>query len=133
MELFDVGFTNKSISSMLNMLRPHFQSGTYDLLRKNCNSFSDCALWFLLKERLPSTYNSMEKLGNTMQKLVMQNSEYTPNPKADNFDKEKVIELCTDKLVFKKTEGMKLGGQNALSQDEVRKQRLAKLQAKFNQ
>ena len=37
---------------MLSALRPHFQGGSYDLLRKNCNSFSDCAVFYLLRQRI---------------------------------------------------------------------------------
>eukprot|EP00971_Amphidinium_carterae_P016317 321643-Amphidinium_carterae.1 len=36
-----------SRDQLLSKLGQHFQEGTYDLLRKNCNSFTDCALYIL--------------------------------------------------------------------------------------
>ena len=123
----EIGYTNKSGSSLERQLRPYFAGGTYDLLRKNCNSFSDCALWFLCRERLPSQYNRMEKLGNSeMFGSLVQSGQYEPNPKADNFDKEKVIEAC--KGVFETSTGLSMGGQNAQNKDDMRMKRLAMLE-----
>ncbi|ETO33555.1 hypothetical protein RFI_03547 [Reticulomyxa filosa] len=132
-QIIDIGYTNKTPTQMLSALRGHFESGTYDLLRKNCNSFSDCALWFLCKQRLNKQFNSMEKLGTQMMSTMMQNSEYKPNPKADNFDKEKVIESLDTKSVFKKTDGLSLGGTNAQDVNEMRNKRLEMLEKRMNQ
>lgn len=41
-ELILVGHTEQSPKAMLKTLKAYFQPGSYDLLRKNCNSFS-CA------------------------------------------------------------------------------------------
>ena len=127
----EIGFTNKSASGMERTLRPFFAGGSYDLLRKNCNSFSDCALWYLCRERLPSSYNRMEKLGNSEMfgSLVQGNGEYQPNPKADDFDKEKVIDSCKD--VFEKTSGLALGGQNDLNKEDMKAKRLAALEKRM--
>eukprot|EP00484_Ammonia_sp_Unknown_P002010 CAMPEP_0197022784 /NCGR_PEP_ID=MMETSP1384-20130603/3599_1 /TAXON_ID=29189 /ORGANISM="Ammonia sp." /LENGTH=228 /DNA_ID=CAMNT_0042450887 /DNA_START=23 /DNA_END=709 /DNA_ORIENTATION=+ len=123
----EIGYTNKSGSSLERTLRPYFGGGSYDLLRKNCNSFSDCALWYLCRERLPASYNRMEKLGNSeMLGSLVQSGQYQPNPKADDFDKEKVIDACKD--VFEKTEGLTLGGQNVQSKDDMKAKRLAMLE-----
>jgi len=130
---FEIGYTNKTASQMLDKLRQYFLSGTYDLIRKNCNSFSDCALYYLVKKRLDPQYNRLEKLGASMMGSMMQNSEYKPNPKADDFDKEKIIENLEDKLVFKKTDGLSLGGgKNADTVDEVRQKRLMAMEKMMN-
>eukprot|EP01084_Bolivina_argentea_P189985 326615_1 len=122
-----IGYTNKSGSGLERKLRPHFSGGTYDLLRKNCNSFSDCALWYLCRERLPASYNRMEKLGNSeMFGSLMQSGQYEPNAKADDFDKEKVLDACKD--VFEKTSGLALGGQNVDSKNDMKAKRLAMLE-----
>ena len=42
-------------------LREHFARNTYDLLRKNCNTFSDVALAFLLGRRLDPKYNQVRQ------------------------------------------------------------------------
>merc|ERR1719510_412125 len=75
---------------MIAVLRPHFLPGTYDLLRKNCNSFSDCALFVLLGRRLDEKYRSLEKIGAEWDKHMglIQNftgGNYKPNPQADGF------------------------------------------------
>ena len=64
-----------------------------------------------------------------MVNLFQQNSDYQPNPKADDFDKEKVIDSLDTKSVFKKSEGLTLGGSNAQSVEDMRAKRLARLAA----
>jgi len=59
----DLGTTRRTKAEMVRNLRQHFRPGTYDLLRKNCNSFSDCAMYFLLQQRLPAEYRTLEQLG----------------------------------------------------------------------
>merc|ERR1712187_227734 len=89
-------------------------TGTYDLLQKNCNSFSDCALFFLLGKRLDTKYRSLEKRGKSFPS-VMKSMGYEKNDKADGFDVEEVILGLDPKAVFKKTEGKSLGGENVKS------------------
>merc|ERR1712217_103862 len=43
-----------------------FERQTYDLVQKNCNSFSDAGLFFLLGKRMPSGYRTLDRLGSTM-------------------------------------------------------------------
>lgn len=131
MQIIDIGFSNKNGSDLEYKLRQYFKTGTYDLLRKNCNSFSDCALWYLTKQRLPSTYNRLEKIGAQFMPSMAGN-EYQPNPKADGFNIEEVIAVLEDKLIFKQSQGLSLGGGiNAQSKDEMRQKRLAMLQKKM--
>lgn len=47
---------------MAKTLRPHFMKDTYDILYKNCNHFTDCALHLLLSTRLPGKYSRGERL-----------------------------------------------------------------------
>lgn len=126
----DMGYTNKYGCDLERTLRPYFASGSYDLLRKNCNSFSDCALWFLCRVRLPGSYNRMEKIGNSeLLGSLVQDGQYQPNPKADDFDKEKVIEAC--KGVFETSTGLVMGGQNVQSKDDMKAKRLAMLEKRM--
>merc|ERR1719323_343812 len=88
--IHDLGFTGKSVRVMVAALQQYFQPGTYDLLRKNCNSFSDCALFYLLGKRLDTEYRSMEKIGAELDKYAglirsFTGGTYRPNPRADNF------------------------------------------------
>ena len=128
--LYDMGFTNHYGCDLERTLRPYFSSGTYDLLKKNCNSFSDCALWYLCRVRLPGSYNRMEKLGNSeLLGSLVQDGQYEPNPKAAEFDKEKVIEAY--KGIFETSTGLELGGQNVESKDDMKAKRLAMLEKRM--
>jgi len=89
-EKYEAGRTDYSGTEMWWALQEHFRPGTYDLLRKNCNSFSDVALFFLLRKRLDKRYSSLETLGRTSPELVKR-VIYIPNPVADEFDPEAVI------------------------------------------
>jgi len=93
-ERYEAGRTDYSGTEMWWALQAHFRPGTYDLLRKNCNSFSDAALFFLLRERLDKKYAALETLGRTSPDVVMK-VIYVPNPVADSFDIENVIDAIS--------------------------------------
>merc|ERR1712151_1071700 len=98
-----MGLTAISGKQMLSALKPHFQRGTYDLLRKNCNSFSDCSLFYLLDARLDQKFRGLEKVGlkvdqNAGVVRALSDGKYAPNPKADEFDVETTVrQLDIDK------------------------------------
>mmetsp|Transcript_94887 Transcript_94887/g.306303 ORF Transcript_94887/g.306303 Transcript_94887/m.306303 type:complete len:185 (-) Transcript_94887:144-698(-) len=92
----NIGFTNVPRSVMVKVLRPFFLPGSYDLLRKNCNSFSDCALFLLLGVRLDEKYRTLEKIGEMADKYTgivsnLTGGKYKPNPKADAFQSSQVL------------------------------------------
>jgi hypothetical protein len=89
-EKYEVGRTDHSGTELWWALQEHFRPGTYDLLRKNCNSFSDAALYFLLRKRLDKRYSSLETLGRESPELVRK-VIYIPNAEADTFNLENVI------------------------------------------
>eukprot|EP00439_Symbiodinium_sp_Y106_P017688 s5256_g2.t1 len=87
---------------MLCFLSGHFQPGSYDLLRKNCNTFTDCALYFLCGKRLDSLFRLLPKVDlvqdmryKAVETLacmadertgILQSitrGEYSPNPEAE--------------------------------------------------
>ena len=39
-----------------------FSKGTYDVFYKNCNTFTDAALYYLTKTRMPGCYNRIERM-----------------------------------------------------------------------
>lgn len=92
-EKIDMGYSTRTGPELYDALADHFQSGTYDLLHKNCNSFSDCALYFLLKKRLDPKYRRMEQYGQSHMSLLTQatNGAYMPNPAAAGFDVESLL------------------------------------------
>lgn len=99
-ERIDLGFSEKTGSQLLRALQPYFKSGTYDLVRKNCNSFSDCAIYYLLGRRLERRFCALEKLGHANADLLSQVTKgmYMPNPLVDDFQVDTVF-ASLDKLV----------------------------------
>lgn len=93
----EMGSSALSGDSVYQALAPIFLPGSYDLLHKNCNHFTDVALAFLLGQRLPSTYNSLEKVGANNPRLLEQvtGGAYVPNPRAVEFNVEEAVRhLC---------------------------------------
>jgi len=96
-----VGHTTITGDEMMMVLHPIFQKGTYDLLHKNCNSFTDSALFLLLGIRLNPEFCDLEKLGYAAERAflfmqVISGGTYRPNLASKSFDIEKVIARITD-------------------------------------
>jgi len=78
-------------------LRPYFHQDSYDLLRKNCNSFSDVLLGILVGERLSKEYKFLEDLALRMDKSMfgvvrkLSNGTYEPNPLAASYSSAALI------------------------------------------
>lgn len=93
-ERMEIGWSRRTGAQMLRALSPHFSSGTYDLVRKNCNSCSDAALYFLLGTRLDGRFSVMERLGQRLNHSLLQRATkgmYQPNEAAKNFRVEDVL------------------------------------------
>eukprot|EP00971_Amphidinium_carterae_P102655 2031913-Amphidinium_carterae.1 len=91
-----MGLTSTTGEEMHDALRDHFKAGSYDLLRKNCNSFTDCALFYLLDLRLDPSFRGLEQVGAAADRnaglvQAISGGEYTPNAKADDFQLERTI------------------------------------------
>mmetsp|Transcript_42594 Transcript_42594/g.92802 ORF Transcript_42594/g.92802 Transcript_42594/m.92802 type:complete len:211 (-) Transcript_42594:104-736(-) len=92
-KVFDLGYTRHCGEELFRRLEEYFQRGTYDILAKNCNTFTDCALAFLISRRLPKLYSSAETLGQGVPTLInfASGGKYKANPAAQNFDLESVV------------------------------------------
>mmetsp|Transcript_90259 Transcript_90259/g.260233 ORF Transcript_90259/g.260233 Transcript_90259/m.260233 type:complete len:194 (-) Transcript_90259:63-644(-) len=91
----DCGRRFVDLAAFEKALFPHFAPGSYDLLRKNCNSFSDCALTFLTGVRLDAKYRQAEfiaELAERHMSLMRVFTRYEPNPEADDWDVDDVID-----------------------------------------
>mmetsp|Transcript_49563 Transcript_49563/g.144076 ORF Transcript_49563/g.144076 Transcript_49563/m.144076 type:complete len:214 (-) Transcript_49563:285-926(-) len=69
-----------------------FGPGTYDLLRKNCNSFSECAIFYITGRHTDSKLRSLEGLAQTADRytsVLQVLAGYRPNPRAEDFDVER--------------------------------------------
>ena len=121
----DFGGSKKGSQDLLNALSPFFQPNSYDLLRKNCNSFSDCALWVLTGKRLPSQFTTMERMANRLGAAALMGNNYQKNEKADDFDLEKIIDKFDVGKMWA-TPGHSLGGAETgpLSAADLRAKRL---------
>jgi len=97
------GFSQYSGREMAEFLRRFFRPGSYDILRKNCNSFSDCALFHLTGQRLAWNLRAAERVGvvaddSTGLVQVISGGSYVPNARAMGFDVERVIEAIAAHL-----------------------------------
>jgi len=114
-EVTDIGKTTKRGKDMAEALRPFFDKGTYDLFYKNCNHFTDCALWFLMNSRLGSQYTRPERLmvstdplsthlmNRIFKAFVEKNTGeecnvdlYVTNPQAEDFNIDEVMASIDD-------------------------------------
>jgi len=91
-----IGLSRMSGVDLLDFLTDYFRPGTYDLLRKNCNSFTDCALFFLCCQRLEPRFRQIERIGRAADEharlvQVVSRGEYVPNSRAFGFNLEQVI------------------------------------------
>eukprot|EP00435_Cladocopium_sp_Y103_P046808 s1477_g13.t1 len=105
-----MGYSSQSGRQLVAALQQHFERGTYDVFYKNCNTFTDCALYYLTKTRLPGSYNRIERLVtatktvsigllNVIFKTYLENATgvevegdvYTPNPLSSDFSVDGLI------------------------------------------
>jgi len=96
MRKISIGSTAHSGASLVRNLDIFYRPGTYDILRKNCNSFSDCALFFLCRQRMWAGFRVVEQIGafadaSTQFVQTLSSGSYVPNGLANNFDLEDVI------------------------------------------
>jgi len=103
MQIIPIGHSKYSGSELVEFLEQFFPPGHYDLLRKNCNDFSDCALFFLTGRRLEWSFRTLERIGKLADDhagiiQTISGGEYAPNPYAVLFDIEAVInEISTER------------------------------------
>jgi len=124
----DMGMSSRSGAQMFTVLQNHFMPGSYDLLRKNCNSFSDVALFYLVQRRLSAEYKTLARLGATCPQLVQSISggAYAPNAQAASFDPEVLIRDLDPEKHWN-TPGQVTGGTAASrSPESIRAARLAR-------
>lgn len=97
-KIIEMGSCARAGDSLMQVLSPHFEAGTYDLLHKNCNTFSDVALFYLMSQRLDTTYNSIEKVAANNPSLLerVTGGAYVPNPRALEFKVEEVVQQLTE-------------------------------------
>jgi len=100
-EVVDCGTTPRTGRELRAALQGDFGAGTYDILRKNCNSFSDCALFYLTGRRLDTKYRMMEQMGEYADEHLgliraVTMGDYVPNPKAATFN----VEAIMDRIKF---------------------------------
>eukprot|EP00930_Biecheleria_cincta_P054743 TRINITY_DN4112_c0_g1_i15.p1 TRINITY_DN4112_c0_g1~~TRINITY_DN4112_c0_g1_i15.p1 ORF type:complete len:205 (-),score=33.44 TRINITY_DN4112_c0_g1_i15:167-781(-) len=61
-EILPAGISMCKGGAMMEALQPFFVQGSYDVLHKNCNSFTDAALVFLTRRRLDACFTRLERL-----------------------------------------------------------------------
>lgn len=95
-EMIDMGTSMRGGTAMRDALSQYFPAGTYDLLRKNCNTFSDCALFYLTGQRMSRKYRCLEQVGETLDSwtpiIGALFKNYKKNPNADRWDTHEVVQ-----------------------------------------
>merc|ERR550532_1541317 len=89
------------VASLKAKLRPYFRRDSYDLLRKNCNSFSHVCLSILVGTGLDGEYRYLEGAAIAMDRHMglvqrLSRGNYVPNPKAGAFAVEEVVAKFLD-------------------------------------
>ncbi|CAK0844183.1 unnamed protein product [Prorocentrum cordatum] len=101
-----MGYSRISGDEMRRALSPLFRAGSYDLLRKNCNAFSDCALYYLLGARLAWRYRGLDQIGAALggqrsglaQGILRAavGGAYVPNPAAAGFSLDASLQKLSE-------------------------------------
>merc|ERR1712007_207491 len=95
--------TSKTCDDLFFGLMPHFTKGSYDVILKNCNSFTDCALYFLLGIRLKKCYSATERYLRENIGIerfqVMTYGVYESNTTAREFMTEDVIRILDGRVM----------------------------------
>lgn len=106
-EVIEMGRSSCSGKALVQALCPHFEKGSYDIFCKNCNSFTDAALYFLTRKRLDSRFNRIERVVTAtdpvsirlINRILRAPSEagmpngdfYVRNPEVEGFSVEDLI------------------------------------------
>jgi len=103
-----VGLTRHNGQQLRDTVGKHFLPGSYDVVAKNCNAFTDCALAYLISRRLPKKFRSVEIIAQGLPSVLSLASggKYKANPYASGFDLEA--------LIFRLDENAMLGTTQAL-------------------
>mmetsp|Transcript_20661 Transcript_20661/g.48229 ORF Transcript_20661/g.48229 Transcript_20661/m.48229 type:complete len:247 (-) Transcript_20661:22-762(-) len=91
-QVIDMGTSDISGDRVFSELSRHFGFGSYDLIRKNCNDFSACALEFLGCGPFPPHFQNMEKFAKAGLIDLATFGGYERNPEANDFDRQRVID-----------------------------------------
>mmetsp|Transcript_167520 Transcript_167520/g.537949 ORF Transcript_167520/g.537949 Transcript_167520/m.537949 type:complete len:190 (-) Transcript_167520:132-701(-) len=60
-EISDAGRSSMGGRALVQALQPFFEKGSYDIFFKNCNSFTDVALFFMTRQRLDCRFTRIER------------------------------------------------------------------------
>lgn len=108
-----MGCSPISGQEMRRVVSTLFRAGSYDVFRKNCNSFSDCALYYLLGTRLEWQYRGLDQIAafmnshssglvdSVLQALGL--GTYVPNPAASGFDIGESLKWLSDAREVRRT------------------------------
>jgi len=104
LQVIDMGISRYSHLDVARILRKHFLPGTYDILLKNCNSFTDCALYMMCEQRLAWHFRGLDTIGRTVDANGLLRSllpdRYRPNPLCADWQLEDVIGQIDSEFPF---------------------------------
>jgi hypothetical protein len=86
-ESIDMGVfsgTSSDLDSILDDLRPHFRGDKYNILSKNCNSFSDALCQKLVRKPIPGFVNRMATIGTYFECIIPNQLKNAQGPGSTN-------------------------------------------------
>jgi len=96
--VIEFGYSTTSAVEVVSAMQTFFKAGSYDLLRKNCNSFTNVSLFWLMGVRLDDKFTALDRAGASIESSIplvqiFTLGNYSPNPEALKFDLEEVLRL----------------------------------------
>jgi hypothetical protein len=86
-----MGTTNCGHDEFVEFMSSAFKINSYDSIRKNCNSFSDIALHFLLRKRLPFKFRCLEYFACPFTYPLERYTKYERNRDANEYVHRQVL------------------------------------------
>ena len=77
----EMGRTSKNVHSTIQNMRSRFPRGSYDILTKNCNVFSEALCKELVGKSIPSWINRLARTGNKIDSGKPASAETTTTEK----------------------------------------------------
>mmetsp|Transcript_89694 Transcript_89694/g.159368 ORF Transcript_89694/g.159368 Transcript_89694/m.159368 type:complete len:188 (+) Transcript_89694:23-586(+) len=95
--VIEIGQSTTSAVELVSALSGLFKTGSYDLLRKNCNTFTNVAMFWLTGMKLDDRFTALDRAGASIESSfgplvqIFSFGSYVPNPEAVTFDLDEVL------------------------------------------
>ena len=102
-------FSNREIADVITNLKSKFPGNSYDVVRKNCNTFTNCLSEAIIKKPIPGWVNRLANMG----KFIYECNDFIMNKPYSAFHETSANELGVTihekEDVFSKGSGVTIG------------------------